>query len=1257
MQTVSANFYNGLVSRTKRLTAIVEIYHQDALPSADGFDPASGLFIAGFTKKADFEFRGKAFAKLLSGTSSIKRTLKKQLSDANFTLSNLTREAYQFEKLYGFEGLICVIRLVDWSNSQTLDDSIVLFTGRCEKPDNFSRSNEQVSISVKQILNQTDAAFPRRKFAVDDAEGRTFSDPEYEGFRFSQRSGSVQYPERVKRGGILGFFGFKKNVTRTLQYSSHSDLDAERFVPLALGRVQMQGLHLGYEDKGTFIQTLTAWCDGWETKIKAVEFVRSITPRFPVSVIATKLGGKGGTANQTNDAINWVAMAIYSRLAYSRLQASGTLLEEDDQAPEVVANILGLEIPLPDANGVFSEQDWSDNPAYLSRWTLNTKYGFNLDNNWFADADIINSADYCDHVLLDKSNSELLQLPQSEFGNAGVNYNFYRSTAMLSANYYDYQIGNPVENPFLQQNDIDYFPFEPRNPDDRDGTGFPSYPIDAIPPKYRRRYTANLLVSEEIKAIDFLFDILFPSANLFLGQQANGKLAIKVAKPSDFTFVKTANSIGSNEIEVLNIHPWRDKTTKILIGANLPNSEVRTISATRFIASAIPVTATGGIATNSATLSGGTAQFPPSATLTVQNNSDTKVITIDNYQIKYPGGGSLEAIAAAIAGQINAHEVLNKYTKAKWNKDATILITSRSGILTLDSNLGFIHNAKIDSPATAPALSAINGGTFEAGTYYVYYSFLTAAGETPVSPHTNITISDNQFIRVGAITKPAGVNEINYYCSIEAEGIRPHLAGSGDGAAFDITILPSIDARIEPNYNATAEEIHHIDAVFTDKANPQTSLLRSNMLKDSFKFPIGNRQPSTNQIEIKFRDASQDFRLSELRVNDKFHQDKVKKVNKKEINGAAIDSYHQARRLANQSLAQFRDGDLFQAFSSDGEALLLEEGDFIAVTDESGEFINEPMRVEDVEISDSGGYPKATITARKYRRYYFDDQVTEKLVPIPIIVNNPNNTENNKPLLYQAANATNTSVMVGVNNFTSNALYRKVEVADNLAFSNNLITVSQEASEFPGNQLPGTFRVTKAVSPNAETKHIRVSHSSNNVTFSPLSDTLSVTFADSGGGGGTGGGDDGPPACFFAGTKIFGKDEEFDIENVKIDNIVKTFDETGKIHYRKVTKVFEHTVYEHIELIFSDGVTIKTTREHPFWTEDKIFTGAGRLRKYEFVKVYGENKEWQTKQLISRIIKPGKIKVYNFEVDEFHAYFADGFAVHNSKEIELPPNQ
>jgi hypothetical protein len=178
---------------------------------------------------------------------------------------------------------------------------------------------------------------------------------------------------------------------------------------------------------------------------------------------------------------------------------------------------------------------------------------------------------------------------------------------------------------------------------------------------------------------------------------------------------------------------------------------------------------------------------------------------------------------------------------------------------------------------------------------------------------------------------------------------------------------------INAHSNASGgEEVIRVMASFT----------KENILDGTFKWPGGNEQSSVNQVKIIYREAKDGFAERELHVNDYDHQKQVRKVNPKEVDGSAIDSFHQAARIGNWYLAKLRDGDFYVSFSASAGAMLLEEGDVVCCTDASGGFVNLPIRIEQLSIGAGPKYDVA-IKARIYSTNMYSDTVVQKTVPLP----------------------------------------------------------------------------------------------------------------------------------------------------------------------------------------------------------------------------------------------------------------------------------
>lgn len=377
-------------------SVVCEIYDADAVPSVDGFDPADAIDC--FAAAAGVSFLGVNYKQLIKKFGVVNRNIGKEANTASTDFSNLSTEISQFEFANGFEGLIKVIRLISRSESTSLDLSQILFTGRCEKP----TSGDKTTLSVKAgwIIGGTEVQIPRRKFSKDDQDGRVSADPDFEGFLFMPQYGTVSYSVRVKRGGIAGFFGFKKTVQKTLPYSSHSDLDANRPMPEVLGRSQILGLHIAYDDVGANIRIRTAFCEGPINDIANAYSINSLMPLSGTNYFEAL--GEVGAANLIGG--SWVGPGNYSRTAQIVGQCSNSAVDVDEPAPDIVGIIEGRLMTIPDGSGDWVlDDEWSDNATAHTRFILTSEDYFKLDPAWIEEADATESYLYNAGLIIDRS--------------------------------------------------------------------------------------------------------------------------------------------------------------------------------------------------------------------------------------------------------------------------------------------------------------------------------------------------------------------------------------------------------------------------------------------------------------------------------------------------------------------------------------------------------------------------------------------------------------------------------------------------------------------------------------------------------------------------------------------------------------------------------------------------------------------------------------------------------------------------------------
>ena len=106
------------------------------------------------------------------------------------------------------------------------------------------------------------------------------------------------------------------------------------------------------------------------------------------------------------------------------------------------------------------------------------------------------------------------------------------------------------------------------------------------------------------------------------------------------------------------------------------------------------------------------------------------------------------------------------------------------------------------------------------------------------------------------------------------------------------------------------------------------------------------------------------------------------------------------------------------------------------------------------------------------------------------------------------------------------------------------------------------------------------------------------------------------------------------------------------MHIKKVVRTFVNETNELVEVTVN-GETIKSTPSHPFYVPQKGWTSAISLRAGDILVL--SNGEYVIVEQIQHELLESPIKVYNFEVEDFHTYYVSANAdsdefvlVHNS---------
>ena len=137
---------------------------------------------------------------------------------------------------------------------------------------------------------------------------------------------------------------------------------------------------------------------------------------------------------------------------------------------------------------------------------------------------------------------------------------------------------------------------------------------------------------------------------------------------------------------------------------------------------------------------------------------------------------------------------------------------------------------------------------------------------------------------------------------------------------------------------------------------------------------------------------------------------------------------------------------------------------------------------------------------------------------------------------------------------------------------------------------------------------------------------------------------EGGKGCFAAGTHISTPKGEIPIENIKIGMEVYCFDDKGNIQVSKVTETFYHEQDDIIKLyIWGINKPIQVTLNHWFLTENNTFNELGLFDVGDMLIT-----EYGTLLPITKIdIVKDKKSTYNFTVEKFNTYIAEGIRVHN----------
>lgn len=941
MNLAPSTMLSILDARAKDLLCLIEFYASDYIPDTNhGFRPPSAL--ARFStetcsyKHSLVDTTVSYYREALS-MPSLSRNLGKQSNSCTVRFSNVSKRLAAFVLDNDVQGMFMVVRVI--SRAELLvgqEGCLILFVGRCVKADGFDRKD--ASITAKQDLGQIEAMIPPRIFQKDcplrfkgteclGTEVLGDKSAAYQAATICNKSfdqcteyENEEFYQGIKIIQIQGSFLYKPHhgfLYKLIRYSSPVGYLASKLfgkkphmvgdsiedgtpygsaIPVVLGRWQMPGIPLQYQDRGEAIDFLMAFARG---PIASFNNTRCNTPGFtqPFSLVEHH-GFYGGESDQTADAV-FPEHGFFSRLAYETGYCAGSDIEVEDPVPDISSMIGGIKIDINTAiagggfgtglinGGGISYADifehWTDNPVNLARYVLIDAALLNFGRNFIDTIKTAVTETYCIGGIKDVTNAERLILPNTESGSAGVTYKRYHTTGLLIPESFGISASSfPI--PVAAKEAL----YEYYNP---------ASPPTTVPviTKYRRRFTCNLGLTEQRKAIDLLYDTILPTFRGFLSWNNRGQVAIRSERPADSVMVRSSTLAGVSSIPVWDVYPWSETTNendspligKILVGVGLTTSEVRTVTGFTYstVGNSITLAASGTGGTTAtasgANFTGGSSSVKANATITITGSptvGDIVTATIDGVDVTYtltPGSGFgiglTSTMACCLAFAINSDPVIGKYVEAYVNSLSNVVtLVAKVGTLTLSSPLAEAHNA-------------------------------------------------------------------------EEETIRVMMS-------------------------------------FAGKALTHANTTKANILNGSFKYLGNDGQTRYNQFKGTFHDPLRDFAEQPVVVNDYDHQDLVQKVFPLEIDLQGVDNYNQASRLLNGAAAKFGDGVDFFSWGSNGLALQLEEGDVVCLNDDSGEWINVPVRIESLTVNESF---EVSFKARIYSTTMFNDEVLQTTVPLP----------------------------------------------------------------------------------------------------------------------------------------------------------------------------------------------------------------------------------------------------------------------------------
>lgn len=379
------------------------------------------------------------------------------------------------------------------------------------------------------------------------------------------------------------FWSWKKKVSTPVQWSSKNISDNDNAVlPMAWGRVRLDGIPFVWADIGTSIRALVAFCQG------EVEGFYNITCHNPNLTIANFIPHRGEFGGRGSQQIpSYFPQSGYnSRMAYGEVEYTGSEpTDAPEDSPVTSAVIKSKIISVPDNNLNFSRQ-YSNNPVWVAIDAI-TSFPYSIVRpEWFNHKKNLETANYCFKIVEDDTNADIAVISESNYQDYLLNrWARYGASGRINQNYF-----RQYENPNLEASSLAIIsetnllsPYDIDLPVDIDW-----FPIDTFGVGIQRTYlalqfTCNGVIRDTSKLSDVLNGLIFPTFRGFMRFNNRGTIDIDCRRPANNGYLRMDTEIGVKEIPVQNVSKFLDNRYYILIGAGQKQSEVRKTRGIRYV--------------------------------------------------------------------------------------------------------------------------------------------------------------------------------------------------------------------------------------------------------------------------------------------------------------------------------------------------------------------------------------------------------------------------------------------------------------------------------------------------------------------------------------------------------------------------------------------------------------------------------------------------------------------------------------------------